>query len=100
MRAGAARGSVDGESRVAGRAGIEERSSPGEPVGDPVPVGDSSLAVLPAEEDDLRIEKRREIDQSGFRAVHDAAVAVDLPDEIVDLGHERGSDTALLEVPG
>ena len=48
-------------------------------------MADPRLAELPAEEDDFRAEQAGKIDQPGLGTVDDAAVAVDLLDELPDL---------------
>ena len=67
---------MDARRLVAGGLRVEQGLPSREAVRDPVPVPDRALAVLPAEEDDLGAEKRREIDETGLRAVDDTAALV------------------------
>jgi hypothetical protein len=67
---------------------IQQRSTAGEAVFDPVPVADGFLAVLPAEIDDLFSHDAREVDEPLLHALADASQAVDLLHERMELAYQ------------
>src|SRR5882762_3707810 len=91
------RSSVDPPTFLRARQ-IQERLPAGESVRNAVPVADSRLAVLPAQEHDLVVEQAGEIDQPQLRSVDQAAVRVDPLDQPLHLVDQPGGHRTLLQM--
>ena len=64
---------------------IDQRPASGKAVVDPMPVANARLSELPAEENNLRSEHARKVNQSLFHSFAHATVAMDFLDPILDL---------------
>jgi hypothetical protein len=76
---------------------IEQGSASGKALFDPVPIADSRFTLLPAQKDHFCSQQAREIDQTLFRSLADATVALYLFYAFFDFRHQLSNVTIPLQ---